>query len=63
MSNVFSEALGYVLFLLGLLIVWWKFDWVIALAVGFLLYGFVLMLGGYIKVVTDIQTTVLKEKQ
>lgn len=46
-SDNFSEFLGYILFVIGLAIVWWKFDWVTALAVGFLLYSMILMMGGY----------------
>lgn len=49
-SGVYSEALGYFLFIVGLCIFWWKFSFFIALAVGCLLFGVVLILGGYVRV-------------
>jgi hypothetical protein len=52
-SNLFSEALGYIFLVVGLGLIWYRFDWMIALMVGLLIYGLFLMLGGYIHLVTD----------
>ena len=47
-SNLASEALGYILLIVGLGLLWYRFDWMIALVVGLLIYGSILISGGYI---------------
>ena len=42
-----SEILGYVLFVFGLVLIWYEYSFLIALAIGVLLFGFALMIGGY----------------
>ncbi len=49
-SDYFSETLGYVLFVVGLGLVWYSFGWLIALTVGVLMYGFLLMIAGYVQI-------------
>jgi hypothetical protein len=52
-SNLFSEALGYIFLAVGVGLIWYRFDWMIALLVGLLIYGLFLILGGYILSVTE----------
>ena len=53
MSNNFSETVGYVLFVVGLGLTWYSFGWLIALTVGVLMYGFLLMIGAYILILVN----------
>lgn len=53
-TNTFSETLGYVLLIFGVVLIWIKFDWFIASIVAILIYGTMLALGGYILTLTEI---------
>lgn len=58
----FSEILGYILIIIGLLLLWLKFDWIIALSVGFIAYGIILSLGVYLKLLADILVAKIDQK-
>mgnify|MGYP000853737099 CR=1 FL=1 len=52
-ENLLQDAVGYVSLLIGLVLVWLRFDWLIALIVLALTFGVVSVLGTYVRIVSE----------
>lgn len=47
------EILGYTLFILGVILIWYQFGWLIALTAGILMGSVVLIIGSFITVTAE----------